>query len=470
VSLTLHPADLAFGLAILFLFGLFAVNLGWHLYVLFIAAILAAVASILIKKRLWKESVLFVAALIAGALYYHFYFHIQEERIYLPFGTPTTFSAIVSDEPQPTDKYLILAAKTQPPLVGTIRILAPQGSKIQYGDFLQMTGVINPPEEKGDEPVVFSPKIVVVAHHRGFAPREWMVNLKLAVLDRFKALLSADEAALLGGIAFGSKQNFKTDLKDAMAASGLTHLVAVSGYNITIVLFAVSQSFGRFLSRRATFYVAIVFLVLFMLMVGGAASGVRAAIMGFLALVARESGELFDMRNGIAFTAVAMTLFEPTALVKNMSFVLSFLSLLGIVYLQPPLKKLLGHRDGGFLEWKENAATTLSAQLAVIPVLVAVFGQFSATAIAANVLVLGTVPLTMFLGLLLAVLAFISPYLTFSAAKLAGLLLGYQLFVMRLFAKLAVPLPLPFNSAFSIFFYYLILATFVFFHGRAQKN
>ena len=110
--------------------------------------------------------------------------------------------------------------------------------------------------------------------------------------------------------------------------------------------------------------------------------------------------------------------------------------------------------------------TTLSAQLAVVPVLINSFGQFSLTAVLANVLVLGTVPLTMFFGLLLAVIGFISSYGAFFAGKLVGLLLGYQLAMIRLFSALAVPLPLPLNSVFAIALYYAILAAFIARHAE----
>jgi competence protein ComEC len=478
---SLHPGDFAFGGALLFLVGVFAVSLGWHSYVLFIAALLGAAFLATFKKWLWKECLFFFLAIFAGVLYYHAFFRLQDARRNMPFGTFASFSAVISDEPSPSQKYLMITADAQPPLVGTILILAPPESNFNYGDLLHVDGVINPPDAEGGDPVVFSPKITVTAAHRGFWLREWMINLKLAILDRFNVLLPEDQAALLGGITFGSKQNFKPDFKSAMALAGLTHLVAISGYNITIVIFAAGQVFGRFFSRRATFYFAIVLLILFMFMVGGAASGVRAAIMGFLALIAREAGRAFSMRNAITMTAALMVLFDPTALTGNMSFVLSYLSLLGIVYVQPPLKKLLRRSgsgagddgdgmDNGVLGWKESALTTLSAQSAVMPVLITTFGQFSATAIVANVLVLGTVPLTMFFGLLLAMLAFLSRYLAFFVAQLAGLLLGYQISVIWLFAKLAVPLPLPVNSTFSIFLYYLLLCVFVFLYGNEGRN
>ena len=476
MALSLHPADTAFGITLLFLAGIFIAGLGWHFFIFFLAALAGGAASILFRRTLWKECALFCCAMLAGALYYHLYFHIEDAKTNLPFGQKTTFSAIVADEPQPTEKFLMLTADAEPPLAGTITILAPPESEFRYGELLTITGVVNPPDAaagggSGGNAYMFTPKITVLAEHRGFWLREWMITIKLAILQKFREALPEDQAALLGGIAFGSKVSFKQELKDAMALSGTTHLVAVSGYNITIVIVAASDLFKRFFSRRTTFFAAVIALVLFMFMVGAQASAVRAAIMGFLALVAREIGEQFSMRNAIVFTAAFMALLDPSILTGNLSFVLSFLSLAGIVYIGTPLKKFLryegddGRAAGGLFDWKESAVTTMSAQLAVMPVLINSFGRFSCMAILANIFILATVPLTMFFGLLLALFGSASHYLAFFAGKLVGLMLAYQLFVIRLFAALAVPLPLPLNSAAAIAFYYLILLVFVFSYG-----
>ncbi len=473
MEFSLHPADVAFGAAFSFLAGLFAAGAGWPLYVVFAVALLAAAATVARERRLARECALFLAALVAGALYYHAFFAVAAARTNIPIGKPLVFSAVIVDEPQAGERSLMLTAAAAPPLRGIFTLFAPLGADLAYGDLVEVRGTISAPDRPGAAPVMFSPQIAFVAAHRGFFLREWMLRLKAAILARFREALPEDEAALLGGITFGSRASFAPALKNAMALSGTTHLVAVSGYNITIVIAAAGALFGRLLPRRATFAAAAALLALFMLMVGGQASAVRAAIMGFIALAGREMGEAASMRNLITFTAAAMALGDPSILTANAGFLLSFASLLGIVYLGPPLRKLLRYDRGdgaGLLGWKESAATTLAAQLAVMPVLLRTFGQFSLAAIFANTLVLATVPLTMALGALLAALGFLSRALAFFAAQLAGLFLGYQLSVIRLFAALAVPLPFHFGSAFFVAFYYFLLAIFIFSYGAAPRR
>jgi len=109
-------------------------------------------------------------------------------------------------------------------------------------------------------------------------------------------------------------------------------------------------------------------------MAGAEASVVRAAIMGFLVLLAKEAGRMYSFRNAVTFAAAGMAVFDPTILVFDIGFQLSFVSLLGITHLEPALKRFFGER-GSFLGWRENALTTLSAQLAVAPILIQNFGS-----------------------------------------------------------------------------------------------
>ena len=118
-------------------------------------------------------------------------------------------------------------------------------------------------------------------------------------------------------------------------------------------------------------------------------------------------------------------------------FQLSFASLLGIIYLEPYIRRFLKVEDAtqGFLRWKTSAATTLSAQLAVAPFLLYHFGRVSPVALVSNILVLATVPVTMFFGFLLGVGGILAKPLGFLFSIPARGLLSYQIAVIGLFAN-----------------------------------
>ncbi len=459
----LAAGDTAFGVALAFVAGVFCESMDWAPSLILVGALAAGAAVAARKHSRWPECALIFLALASGIFYFRWHENRLGAGVNLPYGSSSSFTAAVVDEPRPVENFLVVPALAEAPYAGALTIFVPPGADIRYGDELRIEGKIRAPEDGGGAATIFPKKTIIAARNRGFWLREKLIDLKREILAGYRRVLARDEAALLGGIAFGSKVDFGAELKAAMAGSGTTHLVAVSGYNITIVIFAVGSTLGRFLSKRATFYAATVFLVLFMIMVGNAASGVRAALMGFLALIARQAGRRFNMRNAITLTAAGMAFADPAAPSGDMSFILSFLSLLGIVYLNPVITRVFSIEDGGLLGWKENAVTTVSAQIAVLPVVIRAFGRFSLSAIGANILILSTVPLTMFFGCILALAGFLSSAFAFFAGRFVGFILSYQIDIMRWGAAVHVPLPIPFGETFVVALYYsaLVLAAAV---------
>jgi competence protein ComEC len=408
----------------------------------------------------------------AGAFYYHFYLNLKIQNQNIPYGKIAVFSATVTGEPKVYEKYQILEARLEPPFGGNINIVTVSTADYKYGDVLRIEGNIEPAESAVKEPTAVFPKnIAVIAEHHGSRIKEALLNFKNFLLSQFQRSLPPTEAALMGGLTLGSRADFSAEFRNDMKLSGTTHLVALSGYNIGILVWAVSYAFGWFLSRKKTFYLTLAVIFLFVLMVGAEASVVRAAVMGFLVLLAGETGRVYNARNVITLTALVMILFDPTILAFNIGFQLSFLSLLGIIYLSPAIKTSLCIDKKNNSPLKEAAIMTTSAQLAVMPLIISVFGQFSMTAVAANVLILEFVPLTMFFGFLLAALGSVYFYFGYAVAKLAEVLLFYEISVIKLFAKLSVPLQLPFGNILFAGLYYFIIAAFIYnFYPRKKPE
>ncbi len=451
--------DIAFAYSVGFLVGIALADYGVSFGVVLAASAIVTIGLALLWR---KEGLAKVCAAVIGFLFLGtFYFHIFQGHVRmaerLPFSKTISFKALVLEEPQPSEKFWIVTAEAEAPLAGRLTILAPPESAIRYGDQMEVRGKIRPADGNGRDPSVYLPRITILGRDRASWLRGQLIKVKEAVLKIFERLLPGAEAGLLGGIAFGSKVDLGVDLKQALARSGTTHLVAVSGYNITIILYAVERALGRFLARRTMLAVALGCAFLFILMTGLQPSAIRAGIMGLIAVIAGEVGGRVDMRNALVFSAASMTLFGPTLVVHDLGFQLSFLSLAGIVYLDAPLHKLFHIVREGILGWRASAITTLSAQLAVFPVLSAAFGGLSVTALGANVLVLGTVPLTMFLGFLLAFLGALSAYLAFGLAQIIHLLLAYQIGVIRFFSALWIPLMLPSGIAVAAAYYGVLI-------------
>ncbi|MEK7512944.1 MAG: ComEC/Rec2 family competence protein [Patescibacteria group bacterium] len=399
-----------------------------------------------------RKTFLAVAALVllfpAGAVYYTW----DDRRfrsVTVPFDREIDFSGMVVNDPVVSTRGRSAGLVLAPPRSGRILLSLPAYPEVAYGDALQGRGVVTVPipdwyarylAKERVSGVVRYADVERTASGAGSPIKALLYSLKHAVTDSFARVLPAGEAAFLSGLTIGERAEFSEEFTEAMRRSGTTHLVALSGYNITIVVTAAMGLFLYFLRRRLAFILTFLVVIGFVVMTGAEASVVRAAIIGLLILFAREAGRQFDIRNAIVAAGLAMVFWNPKVLLFDVGFQLSFLALLGIVYLEPALRKLFRVSGKGFLAWKENLMTTLAAQLAVAPLLITQFGSVSLTSLIANVLILSAVPTTMALGFAIAFVSFLSTVFASVLGLVAWVLLKFEMFVITLFSALALPL------------------------------
>jgi len=231
----------------------------------------------------------------------------------------------------------------------------------------------------------------------------------------------------------------------------------------------VMLALGLWFSRRKIFLLSTLTIILFVIMTGAEASVVRAAIMGFIVLLANQVQRLYSFRNAIAIAAFLMILFNPKILVWDIGFQLSFAAVMGLVYLEPAIRKLFKvSPKPGFLNWRANLLTTVSAQLAVIPILLSNFSSFSLIGFLTNILVLTFVPATMFLGLLVVAAGILSYYLAQVIGWLANIFLSYEIGVIDLFAKIPIQISVQsFSLIFSVLYYVIIITVIL--YARRRK-
>jgi competence protein ComEC len=461
--------DIVFIFAVSFLAGVFAGSTGWNFY---LAVFAAASAAVFFLRKIWLGIIFLLFAFGFGFFYYHLFLNLREASTRIDLGREINFSGIVVSEPRKYEEVQVFRIKLLPPHEGKIEVLLPRANEVKYGDLLALRGEVEAPASAREMPTAFFPEMEIKARHRGFWLKRQLLIFKDALVYQFHRFLPADSAALASGLTFGVRSDFSSDFKKAMTQSGTTHLVALSGYNISILVLAIFNTFGRWLPRRATFILTTVFIILFVVMTGGEASIFRAGIMGFLALLAKESGRQYSFRNAIALTAFGMTVFDPAVLAYDVGFQLSFLSLLGLVYLMPALAQISGwgRKDAGFLSWRENLLTTVCAQIAVLPVLLHRFREFSFLGVAANTLILGFVPYTMFLSFVLAGLGLVSYYLGLALAWLVNALLIYEISVIKLFAALPSVLRAEAGPVFILAYYAAVAAFITWRNSKNLKN
>lgn len=451
--------DAAFCAAIGFLGGTFTAGLGWNI----VPAVFAMLASAVVFKLRIIYSAIFLVSLAAGFLYFFFVIGLRASAVQMPFGKSVSFAAIISDEPKESTNYLLLTVAAEQPFAGTLTIFAPLGGVFHYGDELKVEGQIEAPRDAADGPTAFPQYIKVVAQHKGFWLREGLIDFKAAILEKFDEVLPRDEAALLGGELLGGMNGMSADLKNQMSASGMSYVVSMYGYKISMIIGFFEAALGELVARRWRFLLLGVVIFLFVMMSGGNVSAVRAAVMAILGLIAKFIGRSRDPRNALALTALGMTLFDPTLPVQA-GFELSVWSIVGMFYLVGPLDRLFGWEDGGkgFLDWREALVVAIASLLPIIPIIAASFGDFGLSAFPSNAFISIAVMPALLCGVALALLDGISIHLSFLFVKLVNVLMFYQFTVIKVFAAVAIPLPLSFDSVFAFALYYGALAWFIY--------
>ncbi|MCX6702647.1 MAG: ComEC/Rec2 family competence protein [Candidatus Wolfebacteria bacterium] len=431
-----------------------------------LAVLFLFVAAVFSKRKLFWMSCLSLAIII-GSLYAGFCDFIQKENFNVVFGKKINFSGVVINNPERGESRQF-TIKLSEPYSGNILVKLPLYPAFNYGDLINFEGVVKSPEpqEYADylaKNRIFgisnSPEANFVSAGNASYIKTALFRIRNGIVANFQKVLPTEEAALLEGLTVGERAEFSQEFKDAMSKSGTTHMVALSGYNISIIVLAVSSLFAYFLSRRMTFYLTVLVILAFVVMAGAEASVVRAAIMGFLILLASQIGRVYGMRNAMILAAFLMAIVNPRVLKFDAGFQLSFLALLGLVYLSPAIRKLFNFKeDAGVLGWRENFITTTSAQLAVMPLLIINFSKISFVSLAANILILETIPITTFFGFIVGFLGFISYRLSFIFSWLAGIFLVYQIFIIRLFGSFGSVEVGSLSPVFVAVYYILIIA------------
>lgn len=461
-----------------FLLGIFLASLGFVFWSIVFAAVLISIGLLvgfwLLKKRKFFWPFLFILPVIIG----FFYYRLDDQKFHaveIPFNQERIFSGVVVKEPKLSLTSQEIMVKLAAPEKGKVLIKLPRYPTLTYGDSLIFKGRIEKTsdnfyglslaKEKINGISLF-PTIKKKGINQGSVFKSLLIAVKIRVIEIFRKILPAEQAAFLSGLILGDRGDFSANFKKMMNLSGTTHLIALSGYNISIISLTVMAIFLFFFSRRWAFIMTCLIITGFVIMTGAEASVVRAAIMGGLALLAQQVGRLYSVRNAIMLAAFIMVLANPKVLVFDVGFQLSFCALLGIVYLKPVLAGLSRFfNQPGFLAWRDNFLTTASAQLVVLPILVGAFGQFSLTSLLANVLILELIPVTMALGFLTAGVGFFSYYLSLVLGWLVFGLLWIETKIIHWFAVLSVPLKINF-SIILIVLYYLIISLFILYRKK----
>lgn len=304
-------------------------------------------------------------------------------------------------------------------------------------------------------------KTKILSSGNGNKLKNLLIKVKNFSISKIKSQLPDPQSPLLIGMLLGTK-TFSDELNNNFRKAGLSHIVVLSGYNITIVAESVLKAFS-FLPKNFSLGFSAFGIILFSIMVGGTSTVIRASIMALILIFGRVIRRDYNIGRALFIAGFMMVLINPKILVFDVSFQLSFLATLALVYLSPIIASKLKITDKFGL--REIVASTLSTQIFVLPLLIVKMDTVSIVSIFTNLLVLPLVPTIMFLGFILVALGFVSKILAWPFMFLSWILLSFILLVVNLFSSMPIS-AIPTNSfvQISVFVIYILFGVwFVFF-------
>ena len=276
---------------------------------------------------------------------------------------------------------------------------------------------------------------IQIINQNKFSLLREICRIRDKIIFNIRSNLSGEEGNILCGILFGKRDNISDKTTDAFAGAGISHLLAVSGLHLSIIVMLLNIFLTKlFVGKKIRSIICIILTAVLSVMIGFTPSIIRSAIMLFFLLIAQCIREDYDSPSILAFSAVIICIIEPYS-VTNIGFLLSFSATIGLLIAQSLLQKVRRRfslktvkipRLVGY-EILSLALPCLFAFLFTIPVSAYCFGYISIYSPIVNLILSPVLPVTLAFSLLSAVfcltpLSFIYKPLLFITKTLISLI------------------------------------------------
>ena len=350
-------------------------------------------------------------------------------------------TAVVSEPPDEREyaTYLHVTARelydpetlTYRRIQGEALLSTAPGSEWQLGDVLRFTAAPKTPADDEDfsyrdylqrfgiDTIIYRPAAIERVGS-GEAPW-WALALDGLQQRASKVIFTVypqPESGLMAGILLGNDNNLPEDVAQAYRDTGTAHIIAISGFNMSVLAAMCTGLFSRVFNRRMTMLLSAFVLIVYTLFVGASPSVVRAMVMAIFAFGGQLIGRSHAGMNGLGLTAGLMTALNPL-LPWDASFQLSFAATLGLLLFATPLKEWLsGHLEHRFSEATAKRLTgplceyflySLAAQVMTLPIIALQFHRLSLTSLVANPMVLPVQPAILVCGMIVTIVGMLWP-------------------------------------------------------------
>ena len=272
---------------------------------------------------------------------------------------------------------------------------------ISYGDKFQVEGVLESPEnfetDTGREfnykrylanrdifYIIKNPKMDLLSQNNGNIIKKALFKLRKSFIEKINLSIPQPESSLMNGILLGERGGFDTEQNEEFINTGTIHIVALSGYNITVVANGIVGFFRSFLSATLSIYIGMIGIVLFVILSGVQATAVRAGIMACIAFLGKTTGRNYMAGRALFIAGFFMVAWD-LRIITDISFQLSFIATFGIIYLNPKTLLWFYFLPKG-LGFRNLVATTTAAIISVLPLILYSTGVLSIISLPVNIL------------------------------------------------------------------------------------
>lgn len=390
--------------------------------VIYLAGALLALCALLVgraDRRLVLSSV-FLLALTLGAVRMDRAF--SGDLLHSVRGGSVGVLGVVAEQ-RARGVYLVDARE---PAEGVVLVYSP-GSKLRAGDLVRVRGSVVPDEHlepyerglarsTGAALVLRRPNVQLLDFNQADPFSRTLSELRAHVSVLLERHLPRSLSPVAEGLLLGGSVRMDPDIRRAFRESGTSHILAASGYNITVLAAMMLVLLRPLLGARHALPPVLLAIVVYAGLAGFSASVVRAALMGAVTVGGMWLGRPRDSGRALGAAAVVMTLIQPHALF-DIGAQLSFVATAGLLWLYPIVRRTLGRM------WRPLAdavGIALTAQVSTLPLSLYYFGGLSIWAVVANVIIAPLVPV----GMMLSGLTLLAGMLWYPLGEVIGWVAG----------------------------------------------
>lgn len=255
-----------------------------------------------------------------------------------------------------------------------------------------------------------SPAGILSAEKRNGGLRVWSSRFRESVQDSLRSKsFSKRQLAIIEALVLGQKRGIDKEMSAQYAASGMMHILAVSGLHVGIILLILRFLFKPVRSRKWRWVKSLIIILLiwsFAFVTGLSPSVLRAATMFSFLELGETLGGRRKSQDAVLASALFLLLYEPL-LIYQVGFQLSYLAVMAILWIQPWLAGFWSPRNYFFRKVRDAGSVTIAAQLGVMPLSLYYFHQFPGLFFISNVLIIPFLGLILGGGLIVSALAYV---------------------------------------------------------------